>query len=195
MNKIKSLLLLSANQRKLCEHLEEQQSRLKRMAFSWTHDMDVADEIVQETMIKAINHVDSVKDTAAIDGWMFRILSNCFYDHCRRSKDTVDIDDCVLIDDHTPDSINDRSEMLSGVRAAVARLPVKHRQVITLVDLESMSYMEVADILEVPIGTVMSRLNRARQNLKKLLMEQEKEADQDKDGREQRKHTDLKVVR
>jgi RNA polymerase sigma-70 factor (ECF subfamily) len=55
------------------------------------------------------------------------------------------------------------------VRSAIARLPFNHRQVITLVDIESFSYAEVADILDVPPGTVMSRLNRARQSLKKIL--------------------------
>ena len=171
MNRFTSFVFMSAKQRRLCQHLADEQPRLQRMAYSWTHDMDIADEIVQETMIKAIKHIDSLKDFRAVDGWMFRVLSNCFYDHCRRQKDTIDIDDCVLVDDHTPDSLNDRDEMLNDVRSAIAQLPVKHRQVITLVDLESLSYLEVAEILQVPIGTVMSRLNRARKNLKELLQD------------------------
>lgn len=202
MKNIKSLLLLSAKQRKLCERLQAEQPRLRRMAYSWTHDMDIADDIVQEAMIKAVRYVDNVKDMRAIDGWMFRVLSNCFYDHCRKQKDTVDIDDCVLHDEHTPDSNNDRDEMLTGVRSAVSMLPVKHRQVVTLVDLEGMSYTEVAEALEVPIGTVMSRLNRARQKLRTLLEETGQEIpgrragpDEGHGEGKERNRTDLKVVK
>jgi RNA polymerase sigma-70 factor (ECF subfamily) len=177
LNKFKSFVFMTAKQRRLCQHLAGEQPRLQRMAYSWTHDMDIADEIVQQTMIKAIRHIDSLKDFRAVDGWMFRVLSNCFYDHCRRQKDTIDIDDCVLVGEHTPDSLSDQDEMLNGVRSAIAQLPVKHRQVITLVDLESLSYLEVAEILQVPVGTVMSRLNRARKNLKELLKDEDKKAD------------------
>lgn len=172
MKNISNLLFLSARQRQFCEHLEQARPRLMRMAYSWTHDIDIADEIVQETSIKALKNVDKVKDMKALDGWMFRVLSNCFYDHCRRQHETVDIDDCVLVDHQSPDVISDQDDMLANVRDAISTLPVKHRQVITLVDIESMSYMEVADILQIPIGTVMSRLNRARQKLKETLQDE-----------------------
>ena len=98
--------------------------------------------------------------------WLYRILSNCWRDHFRRSRDTVDIDDVVLVEKDTPDTEHDRHQIISRVRNAIAQLPMGQRQVISLVDLEGCSYIEVAQILDVPIGTVMSRLSRARKALK-----------------------------
>lgn len=169
MSQIKNLLLLSARQRKLCKRLDSDRSRLYRMAFAWTSDTDIADEIVQETMIKAMNNVDKVKNIDALDSWLFRVLSNCFIDFCRKQKEVVNIDDIKLIDTKTPESIHSKNEMLASIRAAISYLPFKYRQVITLVDIENFSYAEVAEIIDVPMGTIMSRLNRARQSLKKSL--------------------------
>lgn len=171
MNSIKNLLMLSARQRKLCKRLESGRGRLFRMAYAWSHNQDVADEVVQQTMIKAMHNIDKVRDINAIDSWLFRMLSNCFIDLCRKRREEVDVDDVVLFEQDTPETIQLQNEMLTSVRSAIACLPVKHRQVITLIDIESFSYAEVACILDIPQGTVMSRLNRARQSLKKILSE------------------------
>ena len=169
MSSIKNLLMLSARQRELCKRLKSSRGRLFRMAYAWSHNADVADEVVQLTMIKAMNNVDKVKDIAALDGWLFRVLSNCFIDVCRKQRDEIDIDDIVLLDYETPESINSKNEMLTAVKSAISNLPFKHRQVVTLVDIENFTYAEVAEIIDVPLGTIMSRLNRARQTLKKVL--------------------------
>lgn len=171
MISIKSLLLLSSKQRLLCKRLEAGRGRLFRMAYAWCHDSDIADDVVQETMVKAMQNVDTVKDTDTLDGWLFRVLSNCFIDYCRRRREQIDIDDIVLLANETPESVNCQSEMLAWVKYGISGLPFKHRQVITLIDIESFSYTEVANILDIPQGTVMSRLNRARQALKKRLQE------------------------
>jgi RNA polymerase sigma-70 factor (ECF subfamily) len=175
LNSIKNLLMLSARQRKLCKRLESDRGRLFRMAYAWSQNQDVADEVVQQTMIKAMHGIDKVRNIDAIDSWLFRMLSNCFIDLCRRRREEVDVDDVVLFEQDTPETIHLQNEMLISVRSAIACLPVKHRQVITLIDIESFSYAEVACILDIPQGTVMSRLNRARQSLKKILSEQTKE--------------------
>lgn len=175
MNSIKNLLMLSARQRKLCKRLESDRGRLFRMAYAWSQNQDVADEVVQQTMIKAMHGIDKVRNIDAIDSWLFRMLSNCFIDLCRKRREEVDVDDVVLFEQDTPETIHLQNEMLISVRSAIACLPVKHRQVITLIDIESFSYAEVACILDIPQGTVMSRLNRARQSLKKILSEPTKE--------------------
>jgi RNA polymerase sigma-70 factor (ECF subfamily) len=167
--------MLSAKQRKLCKRLEAGRGRLFRMAYAWSHNTDVTDEVVQETMIKAMKNVDKVKNIDSLDGWLFRVLSNCFIDLCRKQRDAIDIDDVVLIDRETPETIHSQNEMLASVRSAIATLPFKHRQIITLIDIENFSYAEVASILDIPPGTVMSRLNRARQSLRTLLNEQKKD--------------------
>ena len=177
MSAIKNLLTLSVRQRKLCKKLEAGRSRLYRMAYAWSHNADIADEVVQLTMIKAMNNVDKIKNIDALDGWLFRILSNCFIDVCRKQREEIDIDDVILFDNETPETIHSQNEMFASVRLSIASLPFKHRQVITLIDVENFSYAEVADILDVPQGTIMSRLNRARQSLRKLLNEQNKEKD------------------
>ena len=161
--------MLSTKQRKLCKRLELNRGRLFRMAYAWSHNADVADEVVQEATIKAMNNVDKIKNIDALDSWLFRVLSSCFIDYCRRKKEFVDIDEIVLYDNDTPETQHSKNEMLAAVRSAIAALPLKHRQVITLVDIENFSYAEVADILDVPPGTVMSRLNRARLSLKNRL--------------------------
>ncbi|HHJ34982.1 MAG TPA: RNA polymerase sigma factor [Gammaproteobacteria bacterium] len=171
MSSIKNLLVLSAKQRKLCKRLKGNRDQLFRMAYAWSHRADIADEIVQEAMIKALNSVDKVKNVETLDSWMFRILSNCFIDYYRKQRKEIDINDIILTERNTPDIVHSQNEMLAMVRFAITRLPFKHRQVITLIDLEEFSYAEVATILDIPQGTVMSRLNRARQSLKKTLNE------------------------
>lgn len=171
MNSIKNLLVLSAKQRKLCKRLKGSREQLFRMAYAWSHRTDIADEIVQETMIKAIKNVDKLKDIETLDSWLFRILSNCFIDFYRKQRNEIDIDKVLLIENNTPDMVHGQNEMLAQVRLAISQLAFKHRQVVTLVDLEEFSYAEVANILDIPQGTVMSRLNRARQSLKKILNE------------------------
>ena len=163
--------MLSARQRKLCKRLEAGRGRLFRMAYAWSHNKDIADEVVQETMIKAMHNVDKVKNIDALDSWLFRVLSNCFIDLCRKRREEIDIDEVTLFEQDTPETLHLQNEMLASVRSAIACLPIKHRQVLTLIDIESFSYAEVASILDVPQGTVMSRLNRARQSLRKILDE------------------------
>ena len=177
VNSFRSLLFLTSKQRKVCKTLQANRGRLYRMAYAWTHNGDVADEVVQETMIKAIQKIDQLENINALNSWLFRVMSNCFIDICRKREEHIDIEDIVLFDEETPESIHSRSEMLASVRAAIARLPLKHRQVLTLIDLESFTYAEVSEILMVPIGTIMSRLNRARQSLKQMLDKEHKNQD------------------
>ncbi|MDX2504365.1 MAG: RNA polymerase sigma factor [Gammaproteobacteria bacterium] len=171
MNSIKQLLMLSAKQRSLCKRLEAGRSRLYRMAYAWSHNSAVAEDVVQEAMIKALNRVDKVKNIEALDGWLFRILSNCFIDYCRKQRDEVKIDNAKMVEQKTPETVFSQNEMLAEVRSAIAILPFKHRQVLTLIDIENFSYAEVAEIVDAPLGTIMSRLNRARQSLKQTLNE------------------------
>ena len=88
--------MLSAKQRKLCKRLEAGRGRLFRMAYAWSHNPDVADEVVQEAMIKAFNSVDRVKNIDALDGWLFRILSNYFIDFCRKQRESIAIEETLL---------------------------------------------------------------------------------------------------
>lgn len=154
--------------------LAESRCRLLRLAYSWCRNAALADDLVQEALTKALDRQEQLRDPAAFHPWLVSILANCWHDHLRRGKEWLDLDS---LDEHElPDDCDPAQECLQNetirrVRAAVAALPAGQREVITLVDLEEFSYAEVAAILEIPIGTVMSRLSRARAALRESLRE------------------------
>ncbi len=164
-------LSLLHSHRAFRQQLEAFRPRLYRVAYSWCHLPDLADDLVQETMVKALKNSDQVRNRDAIDGWLFGILTNCWRDHFRRKREIEDLDNIVLIDEITPAHNLETQNVVDKVRAAVATLPAGQCQVLTLVDLEGLSYAEVAEVLEIPIGTVMSRLCRARKALSGKLLE------------------------
>jgi len=150
--------------------LQEARMRLYRVAYSWCHSAALADDLVQETLTKALQKSSQLRDPKARDAWLFTILANCYRDHFRKQRDMDDIDEIEISFDETPETESSRSEVVKKVRMVIARLPEGQRQVVTLVDLEGFSYVEVAQILQVPIGTVMSRLCRARNAMKTMLI-------------------------
>jgi len=158
-------------QRRLRQEVCDMRAQLYRSAYAWCHDPALADDLVQEAIMKALTRLKTLQDEGALKAWVFRIMTNCYRDWGRRQKDTVDVDSMELPSDDSPDTQTERARMVQDVRRAMAQLSDDHRQVITLVDLEGFAYSEVSEILEVPIGTVMSRLSRARTQLKKLLLE------------------------
>ncbi|MHB8535582.1 MAG: sigma-70 family RNA polymerase sigma factor [Sulfuricaulis sp.] len=149
--------------------IEQHRLRLYRIAYAWTHNAALADDLAQETLTKALRKSSQLRDPNAGEAWLYSILSNCYHDHFRRQRATEEIDDNTLIHESTPEKESSEQQVVHKVRAAIARLSEGQRQVVTLVDIQGLSYLEVAQILNVPIGTVMSRLCRARHALKDLL--------------------------
>lgn len=147
--------------------------RLYRAAYAWCHDACLADDLVQEALAKGLKSVHQVKDEAVLESWLFSILNNCWRDHFRRMRPQADIDEIMELpsDDPDPEQNHVESELVMRVRHAVAALPLGQRQVVTLVALEEMSYGAAAQALGIPVGTVMSRLSRARLALRELLHE------------------------
>ena len=157
------------------EKLAAARPRLWRLAHSWCHNRMLADDLVQEALAKALGRHAQLRDAEALNGWLCSILANCWHDHLRRRKDATDIDELGEGDlpaDGSPEDDCLQNEIVRRVRQAVANLPTGQREVVTLVDLEEFSYAEVAAILDIPIGTVMSRLSRARVALREALREQ-----------------------
>ena len=150
--------------------LEKSRGRLYRLAYSWCHTPELADDLVQEALSKALKKGSQLKDLQAMDSWLYRILSNCWHDHIRVQRETQLFDEERHLHQVTPELLNLRQQDIDNVRQAVAALPEGQRQIITLVDIEGCRYAEVAKILDVPIGTVMSRLCRARRALKEKLL-------------------------
>lgn len=153
--------------RGLQERLAAIRPRLYRLAYSWCHSADLADDLTQEALTRAWKNLHQLRQAEGFDKWCFKILINCWRNYLRSSREQVDIDDYVLEEPHTPESLYEQQRIMDQVRQAIAALPQGQRQTVTLIDIEGLSYSEVADILEIPIGTVMSRLCRAR----KLLVE------------------------
>jgi RNA polymerase sigma-70 factor (ECF subfamily) len=153
--------------------LGESRNRLWRLAYSWSHNRTLSDDLVQDTLAKALVKHKQLRDPELLNSWLCTILANCWHDHLRQRKDTADIDDVVEADltagDNAPEDGCFQNQIVRRVRLAVAQLPLGQREVVTLVDLEECSYGEVAAILGIPIGTVMSRLSRARFALKEAL--------------------------
>ncbi len=135
------------------------------MAFAWSHDAMLADDLVQEALMLALQKFDQLKDESAFDGWIYTILNNVWLGYLRKSKPCEDVDNIVITDSASPEHEIYVQQMDLILRNAMARLPNAQRQVVALIDLDGLSYSEVAGILQVPIGTVMSRLNRARSAL------------------------------
>ena len=153
--------------------LEQSRTALFRLAYLWCHDRSLADDLTQETLAKAVAHAGQLRDPARLRSWLYGILANCWRDHLRARRPTEDIDaieEHELACDHaTPEQAASQSQLSARVRAAVDRLPIGQREVLSLVDLEECSYAEAAEILAIPIGTVMSRLCRAWASLRASL--------------------------
>jgi len=145
---------------------------LRRFAISLCRSSDIADDLVQETCEKALANQSSFKPGTRLNAWLFRILRNCWIDRIRHAK-TRGI--CIDIDDaHDLVGVDGRAStehrlMLDVTARAIARLPDDQREVLVLVCVEELSYRETAALLDLPIGTVMSRLARARQKLGDVL--------------------------
>ena len=153
--------------------INEYRRVLYRTAVAWCGDEMLADDLVQEAMSRALDKLHQLQDPARLRAWMFRILGNCWKEHLRRRREFLDVDEMELTgEDCCPEGDAMVHDTVRRVREAIQCLPVPQREVVTLVDLNGFSYAEVAEILEVPIGTVMSRLSRARKALLGLLREE-----------------------
>src|SRR5947209_12553933 len=153
---------------------------LYRGALRLTHDPDQAQDLVQEAYLRALRYQHSYQAGTNMKAWLFAIMRNLFWDRFKGSrKEDVSLDDVgdfVLYDKLKDEGAKPEADVLDKIAAtevvaAVDKLPPLHREVVLLVDVEGFSYKDAAETLGVPIGTVMSRLHRARQQLQKSLYE------------------------
>lgn len=167
MDKIKNLLAA----RSLKHEFASRRTKLYRVAYSWCHSPSLADDLVQETMLKAIKNIDSLRQQSTLDTWLYRILINNWHDYLRIQGRNVELTD--VVDEVSSDQSENyqTTQIVERVRLSVSKLPMQLREVVTLADFAGFSYAEIADIADVPIGTVMSRLYRARQKLKEQLLD------------------------
>ncbi len=155
--------------RDLKKRMADNRDRLYRVALAWCGDPVVADDLVQETLMISLQRAAQLRDPGALKAWMHVILGNCWKKHLRCLRPSVDIDEAGLASENDVVGACSEQEIVERVRRAILKLPVGQRQTLTLVDLAGFSYAEVAEVMDIPIGTVMSRLYAARQTLQKAL--------------------------
>jgi RNA polymerase sigma-70 factor (ECF subfamily) len=133
-------------------------------------DANLADEAAQEAFIRAWQHLPGYRPRSPFRNWLYRIATNAARDALRREVGTVDID-TISVTDSTqgPQAAAEAQELGERVQQAVLSLPPASRAVLVLREYEGLSYKEIADTLGIPMGTVMSRLNYARNLLRESL--------------------------
>jgi len=149
--------------------ITQQVPRLRRYARALTGDRSAADDLVQDTLERALSRFHLWRQGSDLRAWLFTIMHNIFVNQIRsrmrRQHEALDTEPAAdTVHAPEPDWLE-----LRDLDAALARLPEEQRAVVLLVGLEQFTYEEAARVLGVPIGTVMSRLSRARERLRVIL--------------------------
>jgi RNA polymerase sigma-70 factor, ECF subfamily len=142
---------------------------LRAFGMSLTSKRDRADDLVQETIMKAWKHQDSFQTGSSMKAWLYTILRNEFYSQLRKSKREVEDVDGVYSSKVAMKPEQDGHLDMSDLHVALAKLPADQREAIILVGASGFSYEEAADICKVAMGTIKSRVSRARHRLAHLL--------------------------
>jgi RNA polymerase sigma-70 factor (ECF subfamily) len=140
--------------------------RLRRYARALAGDNHRADDLVQDTLERALTKFHLWRHGSDLRAWMFTIMHNVFINQLKARRE-------LALDDAVEDGLQSAPQSdpleLRDLDAALRRLPVEQREVLLLVGLEQLSYAEASQALDVPVGTVMSRLSRGRERLRALM--------------------------
>jgi len=142
--------------------------RLRRFALSLTGNLDQADDLVQEACVRALANASQWQPGTRLDSWMYRIIQNLWFDRLRARKvrgEQLDIDDAPQLLGSDGRDVVETRFVLADVSRRMSQLPKDQQLVVGLVCIDGLSYKEAAETLGLPIGTVMSRLARARSSL------------------------------
>lgn len=146
------------------EDLALQVPRLRRYARALTHDAAWADDLVQDTLERALGRRWLFRINSNLTAWLYTMLYRLYLNDAARTRRLA-----TVPEEQAPEAADTAPAdpaLQLDLRRALARLSVEHRSVLVLVALEQLSYREAADVLQVPVGTVMSRLARAREQLR-----------------------------
>lgn len=145
--------------------------RLRAFALSLSAKSDYADDLVQETLMKAWNHQNDFQPGTNMKAWLFTILRNEYFSQLRKKKRKREVEDVdgELVNQLSSPANQEAHLDVADLRVAMQQLPDDQREAIILVGASGFSYQEVAEITQVAVGTVKSRVNRARVRLASLL--------------------------
>jgi len=147
------------------------QPRLRRFAYGLSGSLDEADELVQCTYERALSRLDQWQTGTRLDSWLYRMLQNIWLNQLRAKRvrgehlPSIDVDEQVGEESHQMETYM----MLEHVRQNIRLLPEDQRVALLLVSVEGFSYKEAAEVLDVPVGTLTSRLSRGRLALMELM--------------------------
>ena len=143
--------------------------RLRRFARNLTRNPHDADDVVQMALERALAKLSQWRSDARLDSWMFKILRNVWIDELRSRgrRDKIFVD--AEAGERVGEALIERATELMAVQSAMARLPEEQRLAVSLVLVEGLPYKEAAEVLDIPIGTLTSRLARGREALQAML--------------------------
>jgi len=153
----------------LGEQIIELLPRLRRFARALTRSVEDADDLVQIAIERALARAGQLRPQAALSSWMFGIVRNAWIDEARARGRRQRLFVAEELGESVADPATAPHADSLGIQEALQRLPDEQREVVGLVLVEGLSYKEAAQIMDVPIGTVTSRLARAREALQQLL--------------------------
>ena len=160
--------------------VKEHEKRIYNLALRMTGDPDDAYDVAQDAFVKAYTSLKDFRGESAFGSWLYRLASNVCLDFLRREKrrGTVSLtveDEELDISDlrFSPEDELERTELRDAINTALMRLPATARQMIVMRDVSGLSYAEIAEALDLELGTVKSRIARAREKLIAVLSEDE----------------------
>ena len=160
------------------------QDRVYSLAVRMTGDREEGEDLAQEAFLKAWQGLPSFQGESSFATWVYRLTANVCIDHLRRRKRRREVVPAVSLDDEEsgwaepadlsqdPQRQLERTELRRAVERGLAALPEHHRQVLVMRELGGLSYQEIGGKLDMDIGTVKSRISRARMALRKILLEE-----------------------
>jgi RNA polymerase sigma factor (sigma-70 family) len=153
--------------------IQAYQSRLYNFVRSMVQNEELAEDITQESFVKAYFNLNKLKEPARFKSWLFRIANNNTLDYLRKKKLPVqDVDESVresYVDVGSPEAGAIEGERSAHIWSALAKLKPEQRNILVMCDIQGLSYAEIAEALGVPFGTVQSRIFYARKKLKEHL--------------------------
>lgn len=140
---------------------------LRRYARALTHDVERADDLVQDCLERAVRRQSLWRPTGPLKAWLFKVLVNIYRNDLRRERrrPTAEPLETMTVEPHVPESQTGQLALADMARA-MQQLAPEQREALLLVVLEGLSYAEAAEVLDIPIGTLMSRIGRARAALR-----------------------------